>query len=370
MKKLFILFFVVASTSSMFAQIATFGFTATPFTSATTTDPNLTATAVTLSPSGTISTNVTSGAYFLNEPYIGGTSGWTSTSQSGAKAFCFTITPAAGFMYSITGVTANAYATAAGPSAGSIRIGATDFTPANLPSAGTAVTALSASTSSFNDLTTGTTICVQGWLNGSRTTAGTGDYRIDDIVVTGTVTPIVMPVALKSFVALTRGSTNQISFTTASERNNSHFEIERSADGQAFRNIGEVKGAGNSNDEKNYTFTDEKPLAGTNYYRLKQVDLDGQFEYSKVVTARFGREGSLSVIPTLVVDNLQVSLDETSTENGTWEIIDLSGRQVLAGTIEAEQGAFQADLSSLQEGSYIVRVQMGATVLTERVMKL
>jgi hypothetical protein len=190
--------------------------------------------------------------------------------------------------------------------------------------------------------------------------------RLDNVTITTTS----LPVKLTKLEVTNDTKSAVLTFTTASERNNSHFEIERSADGQTFRNIGEVKGAGNSNEEQSYRFTDQYPVNGINYYRIKQVDFDGKFEYSKVVTVRFGRAGSLSVIPTLVVDQLSVSLDETNEVEGTWEVIDLSGRQVLAGVMAAEQAGFQADLSSLQQGTYVIRIQMGSEVLTERVMKL
>jgi Secretion system C-terminal sorting domain len=304
---------------------------------------------------------VTVGGWTGGNIFFGGVTGgaYCKNTSNGNGSMVLTLTVPAGQDLSITGIQWQARRTSTGPTVFTLDVNGTSFTVS-----GTNTTSFSlfTATGSALDLTGTVTIT----LTASGATGSSQNFRLDDFQVSAAV----LPVSLKNFKVTEIKKANQISFTTASERNNSHFEIERSADGQAFRNIGEVKGAGNSNDEKNYTFTDEKPLAGTNYYRLKQVDLDGQFEYSKVVTARFGREGSLSVIPTLVVDNLQVSLDETSTENGTWEIIDLSGRQVLAGTIEAEQDAFQADLSSLQEGSYIVRVQMGATVLTERVMKL
>jgi hypothetical protein len=181
---------------------------------------------------------------------------------------------------------------------------------------------------------------------------------------------VPMPVALTNFDGNLANDKTNLSFATASESNNSHFEIERSADGRNFTKIGEVKGAGTTSDEQNYSFVDENPLKGLNYYRLKQVDFDGAAEYSKVVSVRFGTTRSLSVIPTMVYDQINVDLSEMDEQTGEWQIFDLNGRQVMAGSLESGQSNFVADMSALTEGTYLVRVQIGDELLTEKVQKL
>lgn len=74
-----------------------------------------------------------------------------------------------------------------------------------------------------------------------------------------------------------------LKWATKSERNNDYFSIERSEDGKIFETIKQINGAGNSNKKLYYDFTDYYPARGTNYYRLKQTDYDGKFEYSKVI---------------------------------------------------------------------------------------
>jgi Secretion system C-terminal sorting domain len=192
----------------------------------------------------------------------------------------------------------------------------------------------------------------------------------DGIFSLATTSVGALPIQLINFEAFSESNTVSLNFTTASESDNSHFEIERSTDGRTFNKVGEVKGAGTTSQEQRYSFVDEAPVKGTNYYRLKQVNFDGSFEFSKVVTARFGRSSSISVIPTLVYDQINVNLDAQSEEAGQWQIFDLSGREVLNGQIEAEQAGFSADLSNLTEGIYMVRVQMGTETYTERVQKL
>jgi hypothetical protein len=88
-------------------------------------------------------------------------------------------------------------------------------------------------------------------------------------------------------------------WTTTSEINFDRFEIQRSTDGRAFETIGSVKGKGfNFKDlETNYSFFDSNPIAGKNYYRLKSVDYDAYFEYSKIILENWEGKRLISVYP-------------------------------------------------------------------------
>lgn len=92
-----------------------------------------------------------------------------------------------------------------------------------------------------------------------------------------------LPVELTSFTAKFKNNVIELNWNTSTEVNNYGFEIERSKDKTDFEKIGFVEGSGNSNSAKNYFFTDEQKLSGKYFYRLKQLDNDGAFEYSKVV---------------------------------------------------------------------------------------
>jgi hypothetical protein len=96
-----------------------------------------------------------------------------------------------------------------------------------------------------------------------------------------------LPVELTSFSASVIGSNVILGWQTATELNNYGFEIERSNNNINFEKIGFVQGSGNSNSDKNYSFTDKQKLSGKCYYRLKQIDNDGAYEYSKAVEAVF-----------------------------------------------------------------------------------
>ncbi len=99
----------------------------------------------------------------------------------------------------------------------------------------------------------------------------------------------VLPVELVKFEVLPTNGTNLIAWTTGMELNNDYFVIEKSLNGKDFHSIGEVNGYGKSSHEIDYNFIDEAPYENT-YYRLKQVDLDGSVEYSKVILAKQDRK--------------------------------------------------------------------------------
>lgn len=95
---------------------------------------------------------------------------------------------------------------------------------------------------------------------------------------------IPLPIELASFDAqLTESNTVAIAWSTFTEINNDYFTIERSSNGIDFEAIKTIQGAGNSNSPLNYSFTDNKPEVGINYYRLKQTDFDGKFETFNIV---------------------------------------------------------------------------------------
>jgi hypothetical protein len=170
-----------------FGQIAQFDFPATGSLVVSAKDANVTVTNMALS-AGTIETNITTGTYFPNEPYIEETNNWTSLTQAGAKNFTFTITAASGYVINITNISFRSYATTAGPSAVGFAIGGTDIYNVNSPDS--SLLTVNQAVTGQNGLTSAV-IKIQGWLNGSRTSSGAGAFRLDDVIISGTVTPIV-----------------------------------------------------------------------------------------------------------------------------------------------------------------------------------
>ncbi len=143
----------------------------------------------------------------------------------------------------------------------------------------------------------------------------------------------VLPVSLIDFRAVLKNSMVSIGWVTASETNNDHFVIEKSGDGNSWQQLAIVKAKGNSNSnsETYYYDTDNNPFAGKNFYRLKQVDIDGKFSYSKTVVvnrAQQAYKNNLSIMPNPVVNNsIQLSLSvNDNPRNSRISIYDINGR--------------------------------------------
>ena len=170
-----------------------------------------------------------------------------------------------------------------------------------------------------------------------------------------------MPVEFAAVNALATQHAVQINWATASELNNDFFTVERSQNGSSFEAIATVKGAGSSLQTLSYSVTDNSPLAGTSYYRVKQTDYDGTYKYSKVVAVEVSspRQVTVEVYPTQV-QNQPVSLVMNGTktlEEVAVQIISLSGKVVSSKKLGAEAAAYGATLietGELRAGTYIV----------------
>ncbi|NJL74217.1 MAG: T9SS type A sorting domain-containing protein [Saprospiraceae bacterium] len=157
-----------------------------------------------------------------------------------------------------------------------------------------------------------------------------------------------------------------MSWTTASEENNDYFQIERSQNGAKFEVLGKVKGAGTTVEPQTYNFVDVTPKAGVNYYRLKQVDFDGAFEYSNIVAAAVKLAGNLVAYPSPTSDVLVL---ESAASIEQIEIRDMAGRIVNRQTIGKEQTRVELNVAALTSGSYLVYVRSGATSQVVRFVK-
>ncbi len=100
----------------------------------------------------------------------------------------------------------------------------------------------------------------------------------------------VLPVELVQFEALQRNETVKLFWLTASEQNNSGFEVQGSKNGLSWNKLGFVTGNGTTQQQNSYEFTDLNPTFGNNYYRLKQIDFDGKFKFSEVAVVNFSTD--------------------------------------------------------------------------------
>lgn len=173
---------------------------------------------------------------------------------------------------------------------------------------------------------------------------------------------IATPVTWLSFTGEAAGSSNNLSWKTATESNNARFEIERSGDNAVFVKIGEVAPADNAINGAAYSFTDRSPLSAKTYYRIKQVDKDGRFEFSKTVTIDGGRTTLLSVYPNPVRDVLTVKGLADNSKSGRFTISNAAGLQVKAGVLPANQSI---NIQTLPAGQYVFRIGERAVHFTK-----
>ena len=174
---------------------------------------------------------------------------------------------------------------------------------------------------------------------------------------------LILPVKYKSFfVEKYRLQNALLLWSTAFEVNNKGWEIQRSTDGKEWETIGWAEGNGNTVLEKSYTFTDPRPMNGLNYYRLKQIDFDGNTSNSDVKYLEF-RSDALSVYPNPVSDRLFI-IGADDDEQCT--ITDMSGRIILQSKITEES----IDVSNLNEGSFLVRIASNGETSRHRVVKV
>ncbi len=141
-----------------------------------------------------------------------------------------------------------------------------------------------------------------------------------------------MPVELISFTGKRVGKVSQLNWATATEEQNEGFEIERSLDGQSWRSIGFVQGNGTTSEFNPYSFVDQNPALGTNYYRLKQMDFDGRFEYSDVQSVLFESKDDAPVLifPNPSTGRFTLKIDSHEAQNASIKLMDLSGRLIFS----------------------------------------
>lgn len=177
---------------------------------------------------------------------------------------------------------------------------------------------------------------------------------------------IVLPVSYTHIEARKDGSNAIVSWGTAQEKNNAGFDIERSADGKTFTKIGYERSHavnGTSSEKLEYSFTDAQPLAGTNFYRLKQINIDGKAEYSKIVSVMFGHSDATKLYPNPIKDRAFVEAAGVKSI----EVFSVSGQKLNVPVI---YGASNHELTTkgLAEGNYIIRITTDAGVSNHKVM--
>ena len=167
----------------------------------------------------------------------------------------------------------------------------------------------------------------------------------------GTVCSIVLPIIYSSELQIVKRNENNIlSWSIAQQINNDRFEIEHSQDGRIFVTMGEIEGAGNISEVIDYEYTHRNPPHGVNYYRIKQVDFDGRYEYSHIVSVRNNNSSEeLNILSNMVSDYLTVAMPKSSH---VW-ITNAMGQVIIDHHLEA--GNNTIEVSHLSNGLYYIK---------------
>lgn len=177
------------------------------------------------------------------------------------------------------------------------------------------------------------------------------------------------PVEMVGFSAIQNGPSVQLDWATASEINNDYFSVEKSTDGRIWNQLSTIEGAGNSSQHQTYREFDHSLTIGTSYYRLAQVDFDGQVNYSPI--------RSVKIADLAVADFVEAYPNPTqntimvrgaSNSEILPQVIEMTGRE-LTSSIQinpAGNGEFSIDLSSLPNGLYLIRMGTAATTVQKQ----
>lgn len=198
--------------------------------------------------------------------------------------------------------------------------------------------------------------------NFSGSSAGRISYYLDDVSVEKYTT---LPVKLLSFEGKVSEKGVELNWKTVSENNNCTFEIQKGETPSELNTIAKINGSVNSNTLKEYNFLDHQSLFESAYYRLKQVDCDGKFEYSKIIYLE-GQAPKMSFQPNPVDDFLKIQWDRPGEYNvGIWNI---SGQEVIA-LQKYKESSFNIDLSHLLPGVYLIKAFSNGYSFTEKIIK-
>jgi hypothetical protein len=191
-----------------------------------------------------------------------------------------------------------------------------------------------------------TPVDIKGAARIQNTTVEMGPY---EVFVSGP-----LPVNLISFTAKALANQAVLNWGTSSEANSAGFEIERSGNGKEFVNIGYIKSAANngkSNEKLSYEFVDNSPINGNNYYRLKQLDSDGKFDYSTIKAVTIESKEELTIFPNPTSG--KITIENFGQQIKSIELLDTRG-----SSIYSQKGNLNTiDLTKKAAGIYYLRIE-------------
>lgn len=186
--------------------------------------------------------------------------------------------------------------------------------------------------------------------------SGSGSVLQEDIVIDSRSRPVV----LEQFNANPDNCSVEISWLTQHEKNNRGFKIERSNDLEHWEIIAVLEGMGNSAEITNYTYTDNAPQEGTNFYKIRQEDTDDAIRYTQILSATTSDNGctetKVSYYPNPATDIIHLNLKETtSMMDRKLKICDANGRLIRKQNVKANN--LSLGVQDLQAGLYYINIE-------------
>lgn len=214
-------------------------------------------------------------------------------------------------------------------------------------------------------LADGETLTIRLYFSCSST--GTPRYAmLKNVIMKGeAISPF--PLNMVSFDGAYNGTQTNIYWTTVNEVNTQEFQVERSNNGREYQSIGKVAAEGSFSTK--YSFVDTKPLEGANYYRLKIIDKDGSFSYSKVIVINTKPSAAISVYPNPAGETL--TLNHTRAGNkAVVDIYSVDGKRISSYQIQPSAIQSTIDVSELVKGTYMLIYSDGVNKTSSKFIKL
>lgn len=181
-----------------------------------------------------------------------------------------------------------------------------------------------------------------------------------------------LPLTLMQFYAEKQSNKVALHWQTTAEENVKQFIVQSSSDGRTFKSIGYVTATDKNSTFNHYSYTDQLPFTGNNFYRLLIQDFDGNFKYSNIVSIRFGEElSNLQLYPCPAKEILQVQLPAGLNGTINLNVIDLYGHVVKTNNIASTGNVLSTsiDIHNLPHGTYILQIDTGNTSFTKSFIK-
>jgi hypothetical protein len=165
--------------------------------------------------------------------------------------------------------------------------------------------------------------------------------------------PVSLAIKLDNIKATNKGAINEVIWNSVSEEAGDVYQVERSTDASHFITLGTV--AGKAISGGSYTYIDQEPVTGTNYYRLKFLNVDGSNGYSKIVSAVKNDAFGVTVFPNPVKSEVTIRVNGEINGTATVTLYDISGKQHINSRVSGKQ--ITLSMNGLPAGMYLVRYQ-------------